>query len=215
MMGLSPRVRGNRNRGGSAFPLPRSIPAGAGEPRSRYQGRLVTGVYPRGCGGTQPLPVMRRPVIGLSPRVRGNPFVAGGDPRHPRSIPAGAGEPSPRPPVAGRCRVYPRGCGGTHHHLRRLRPRVGLSPRVRGNRVQDAAVAVLDRSIPAGAGNLVQHGGQGDAGGSIPAGAGEPSLRAFAARILPVYPRGCGGTCTRWSHKRLGKGLSPRVRGNP
>ena len=50
--------------------------------------------------------------------------------------------------------------------------------------------------------------------GSIPACAGEPPYRIFPFRRIPVYPRVCGGTHSRF-HPSLSKaGLSPRVRGN-
>ena len=51
--GLSPRVRGNRAARHRAGRVPGSIPACAGEPRSRRaQGSIAT-VYPRVCGGTR------------------------------------------------------------------------------------------------------------------------------------------------------------------
>ena len=50
-------------------------------------------VYPRVCGGTlQPEP-RRRVRAGLSPRVRGNPLIAGIIILYLGSIPACAGEP--------------------------------------------------------------------------------------------------------------------------
>ena len=71
-MGLSPRVRGNLH----ATPVPAavrgSIPAGAGEPRTRSTARIRSGVYPRGCGGTSGGCKVGRTPQGLSPRVRGN-----------------------------------------------------------------------------------------------------------------------------------------------
>ena len=52
-----------------------------------------TPVYPRACGGTQGALEAGQDLLGLSPRLRGNPF----DPDHKssgvRSIPAPAGEP--------------------------------------------------------------------------------------------------------------------------
>ena len=51
--------------------------------------------------------------------------------------------------------------------------------------------------------------------GSIPAYAGEP--RIVHGAILPclVYPRVCGGTRTAAGAGLCGRGLSPRMRGNP
>ena len=71
--GLSPRVRGNRVRGGRVIAGPRSIPASAGEPW-RY-------------------PCMGWRSNGLSPRVRGNLLLKEGVYPVERSIPASAGEP--------------------------------------------------------------------------------------------------------------------------
>ncbi len=51
--------------------------------------------------------------------------------------------------------------------------------------------------------------------GSIPACAGEPSRYWGSLSRFSVYPRVCGGTPSGGGSKRLHKGLSPRVRGNP
>ena len=50
---------------------------------------------------------------------------------------------------------------------------------------------------------------------SIPARAGEPSTRPGTPGLRWVYPRACGGTSSTPSGTACGKGLSPRVRGNP
>ena len=75
------------------------------------------------------------PAQGLSPRVRGN--LPGGTRRFvgARSIPACAGEPWKDWGKADRCKVYPRVCGGTDHTAGEYVNAVGLSPRVRGNRI--------------------------------------------------------------------------------
>ena len=71
-MGLSPRVRGNRDCHGALADVRRSIPASAGEPHTLTVTGDVIAVYPRECGGTDaeggPMQFER----GLSPRVRGN-----------------------------------------------------------------------------------------------------------------------------------------------
>ena len=151
-------------------------------------------VYPRVCGGTCRRWPAIRAQVGLSPRVRGNPGeiveqdAAGG------SIPACAGEPPSWLPRASSGTVYPRVCGGTPLLLVLGSHRVGLSPRVRGNR-----------------GLIV---GEIDGDGSIPACAGEPSRQAAPPPFRRVYPRVCGGTAPRASSRSPRKGLSPRVRGN-
>ena len=93
----------------------------------------ISRVYPRACGGTVERFGSERDDTGLSPRVRGNPFllsstgIANGlSPRvrgnHERqlhaeiqhgSIPARAGEPDRLRYRHSRARVYPRACGGT------------------------------------------------------------------------------------------------------
>ena len=130
--GLSPRVRGNRPRAGGTGGKPWSIPACAGEPHCD-----------RSCG---------RLVSGLSPRVRGN-RASGVHPQgSPRSIPACAGEPSGRALLSGIASVYPRVCGGTRIYGEEAAGPIGLSPRVRGNRLELLAQYGGEGSIPACAG---------------------------------------------------------------
>ena len=131
---------------------------------------------------------------GLSPRVRGNPYLALAAVSPTRSIPARAGEPDniryshSRPPV------YPRACGGTAELAPRIDFPEGLSPRVRGNRG-----AIRKNPI---------------AGRSIPARAGEPGYHIGEEAHAEVYPRACGGTTPSASANSPVWGLSPRVRGN-
>ena len=70
--GLSPRVRGNRAPCGSSRTRTRSIPACAGEPIPAAIRCRTRRVYPRVCGGTEPVLDDDAWVGGLSPRVRGN-----------------------------------------------------------------------------------------------------------------------------------------------
>ena len=95
--GLSPRVRGNQLAMIQPPTDVRSIPARAGEPRRCFRVQLQPGVYPRACGGTasckDPV-VVQQPVIGLSPRVRGNPAGGSTTVILDGSIPARAGEPA-------------------------------------------------------------------------------------------------------------------------
>ena len=51
--------------------------------------------------------------------------------------------------------------------------------------------------------------------GSIPACAGEPGVGVGSGFPSGVYPRVCGGTNPPGFGIRTGRGLSPRVRGNP
>ena len=52
LMGLSPRLRGNRRTEESVLDLDRSIPAPAGEPPCASVPSSISWVYPRACGGT-------------------------------------------------------------------------------------------------------------------------------------------------------------------
>ena len=112
-VGLSPRVRGNRDGDSSFRELPGSIPACAGEPCWADPSTAQSEVYPRVCGGTSGHTTMNICQQGLSPRVRGNHACA--KDRHPlvRSIPACAGEPTNRRRIGWLMKVYPRVCGGT------------------------------------------------------------------------------------------------------
>ena len=85
-------------------------------------------------------------------------------------------------------------CGGTHYLPEGEDSGGGLSPRVRGNRVEAAGG--------------VTH------AGSIPACAGEPVVDTTGDKVFRVYPRVCGGTHVGWLVLQGRRGLSPRVRGN-
>ena len=49
---------------------------------------------------------------------------------------------------------------------------------------------------------------------SIPADAGAPAARSASAGVVPVYPRGCGGTGLAPIGMARSLGLSPRMRGH-
>ena len=194
VIGLSPRVRGNRAAADGSDHHYRSIPACAGEPVSCLLTLWRRGVYPRVCGGTisDLTTLIARP--GLSPRVRGNRVQGVVHAHGFGSIPACAGEPGESHRRRRRCRVYPRVCGGTCGRPLCAPSVEGLSPRVRGNPV------IPEIEI--------------DVQGSIPACAGEP-LRCYPnATLLQVYPRVCGGTQPAIDAVAGVHGLSPRVRGN-
>ena len=193
--GLSPRVRGNLPSAGKPDSLSRSIPACAGEPGENPIMRRRTGVYPRVCGGTGSIRKRRAVSAGLSPRMRGNRINDPSDPTSEGSIPAYAGEPRRARALSRQTRVYPRVCGGTRWLSLARNFRSGLSPRMRGNRINDPSDPTSE--------------------GSIPAYAGEPRRARALSRQTRVYPRVCGGT--RWLSlaRNFRSGLSPRMRGNP
>ena len=111
--GLSPRVRGNPSGIDIDNECNGSIPACAGEPTASADGFAAPWVYPRVCGGTGPLPCRILPMLGLSPRVRGNRNAVSLTQTDLRSIPACAGEPAASSHLAAAAAVYPRVCGGT------------------------------------------------------------------------------------------------------
>ena len=161
LVGLSPRVRGNRNMNHPPMIPEGSIPARAGEPASANCPDARPTVYPRACGGTRHQLQKIYPPWGLSPRVRGNLIRDEPEVWQVRSIPARAGEPSGSIGWWGRRGVYPRACGGTHQQPLAYTNITGLSPRVRGN-LADASPSPAQF-------------------GSIPARAGEPALTASSA----------------------------------
>ena len=192
--GLSPRVRGNLLLDQRLRANLRSIPACAGEPHRKAIQRRLREVYPRVCGGTEFPVFVKHKGHGLSPRVRGNRCWIGRRGTRWWSIPACAGEPHGRSLTIDSATVYPRVCGGTVNAHAPKRRAPGLSPRVRGNRLQ---------SLP----SLVEE-------GSIPACAGEPSTPEHDHSQYEVYPRVCGGTAAAMKADAVVLGLSPRVRGN-
>ena len=179
---------------GCGRPCP-SIPACAGEPLPLTSLLSGIGVYPRVCGGT----ATPRPKClgsdGLSPRVRGNrPHVVAAY-RWPGSIPACVGEPLQTGEPHSGAEVYPRVCGGTGFNHTAGPNERGLSPRMRGNRIEVNPEYCAARSIPAYA--------------------GEPCNLNRLSYRRQVYPRVCGGTADV-AYAAIGRmGLSPRMRGNP
>ena len=173
-MGLSPRVRGNRDDFCHYVSCGGSIPACAGEPKGACTGRRNPSVYPRVCGGTTSCTFLMFARMGLSPRVRGNQSFVQQCAALAGSIPACAGEPTSDTWISSCSGVYPRVCGGTSFIAHALRFLMGLSPRVRGNHEDSVHRFWHERSIPACA--------------------GEPRayIRMIATRR--VYPRVCGGT---------------------
>ena len=192
--GLSPRVRGNPSDDSDGPGASRSIPARAGEPRRCRSASTYGRVYPRACGGTVESGSESGVADGLSPRVRGNQTDPGARQGGQGSIPARAGEPTVTIPSQWGHGVYPRACGGTGSEPMEMFHDRGLSPRVRGNPIQNFANLGYYRSIPARA--------------------GEPAWCPCAGNWPTVYPRACGGTARWASTPTRRRGLSPRVRGN-
>ena len=153
--GLSPRLRGNLQGLGLTPPGNRVYPPSAGEPITGPFRRRQLKVYPRVCGGTPSTPWRTNCSTGLSPRLRGNRLQGRRERPDHGSIPASAGEPPWPCRRSGRCRVYPRVCGGTDG---------GFDTRT-----------IRVRSIPASAGEPWQASGQRGGTRVYPRVCGEPS----------------------------------------
>ena len=194
VLGLSPRVRGNRR---SPRPSPAGsgpIPACAGQPSSHPGSRAQWGAYPRVCGATAPGRPAFSELQGLSPRVRGNRALGEARAVALGPIPACAGQPNSQRTVQIKAGAYPRVCGATPPvEALRLLLR-GLSPRVRGNRVN----------------TKIRPGGK----RPIPACAGQPCIKRRPHESSWAYPRVCGATALKSICLAISMGLSPRVRGN-
>ena len=132
-LGLSPPTRGNRLSSRRSRCPRGSIPAHAGEPRSKKLGLTSPKVYPRPRGGTGGFAAMGAGFAGLSPPTRGNLPVVNFARLDVGSIPAHAGEPLQGLFRAIFGKVYPRPRGGTIRPSTVKRGAYGLSPPTRGN----------------------------------------------------------------------------------
>ena len=110
------------------------------------------------------------------------------------SIPAHAGEPIPAMMIGFAAWVYPRACGGAHRGDPSAVLEAGLSPRMRGSRLEASLHALGE--------------------GSIPAHAGEPVVVLVGSSLARVYPRACGGAIGYRPMRASQRGLSPRMRGS-
>ena len=131
---------------------------------------------------------------GLSPRVRGSRPPPRPVAHRQGIIPACAGKPSSRPAKCQTHKDYPRVCGEAATASASAGAIRGLSPRVRGSRVQ-------------GLGKVLRP-------GIIPACAGKPGRRRARPPRPRDYPRVCGEAAAVAVHVGITEGLSPRVRGS-
>ena len=193
MSGLSPRVRGIRQR---AFEHQRrrgSIPACTGNPGTVLCAASWRRVYPR-VYGESPLTRLLVPLLaGLSPRVRGIQGQPGDGRAASGSIPACTGNPPCGSAARTPRRVYPRVYGESSASYSPSGIAPGLSPRVRG--IRYVGVDQVDRD------------------GSIPACTGNPSMLSPTFPANGVYPRVYGESLLNGPLCAPQEGLSPRVRG--
>ncbi len=155
VMGLSPRGRGKHISSQRSRRPGGSIPAWAGETRTRLQQKFLHKVYPRVGGGNRYRITKSDLAEGLSPRGRGKRALPRHEVAQARSIPAWAGETRWRRCPSHSPGVYPRVGGGNRRCPGRVSCLRGLSPRGRGKPVIPRGDALLAGSIPAWAGETV------------------------------------------------------------
>ena len=192
--GLSPCVRGNRLRGLLRDAGRGPIPVRTGEPPAGGGRRPSPWAYPRAYGGTFEAHDVATVNWGLSPCVRGNLIAGSVIQKSKGPIPVRTGEPRRHARYPPGLRAYPRAYGGPDNRGSRRPIRRGLSPCVRGNLLQGAAVRPLE--------------------GPIPVRTGEPWRLSILAMPSRAYPRAYGGTSPPWVDVPAILGLSPCVRGN-
>ncbi len=193
--GPSPPTRGSREGNARTISRLGSIPAHAGEPRSR--GATPTGgrVHPRPRGGAARVLCAAMGRVGPSPPTRGSHRARDRARGHRRSIPAHAGEPAKHSTNAAVDRVHPRPRGGARSSSSTRGGSTGPSPPTRGSR----------------AGRVHGEG----LSGSIPAHAGEPPPPPAASDARWVHPRPRGGARTGSPAASGARGPSPPTRGSP
>ena len=171
----------------------RIIPADAGNTIGMPCRKAWRADHPRGCGEHIPQALIQAGGEGSSPRMRGT-LVTWADRDGPvRVIPADAGNTIIIALPAYAIGDHPRGCGEHGQALSTVQSRPGSSPRMRGTRGADAALAPV--------------------GGIIPADAGNTSAWSIMLVSPRDHPRGCGEHVVVVRVERPELGSSPRMRG--
>ena len=150
--GLSPRMRGSLICMRSATTIAGPIPAHAGQPRALARKVPASRAYPRACGAARSSALMMVTPAGLSPRMRGSRRTVDDREQASGPIPAHAGQPATRTPLALFIRAYPRACGAARRPVKRSRRCLGLSPRMRGSLWRVSRYLCCEGPIPAHAG---------------------------------------------------------------
>ena len=151
--GLSPLARGTLILVAHADPVPRFIPAGAGNTIRTLPMILLKAVYPRWRGEHTIVRFNNNDRSGLSPLARGTRCQSLPTPGRRRFIPAGAGNTQKACTTSTVKTVYPRWRGEHKKTSVRLLYPIGLSPLARGTLPGVDHALVQARFIPAGAGN--------------------------------------------------------------
>ncbi len=150
--GPSPRARGKlHSTAGWCLPT-RSIPACAGEAHRIFHSSVVGKVHPRVRGGSARADTRSGLTEGPSPRARGKRMHRGEAIRGPGSIPACAGEATPKSAKNDGRQVHPRVRGGSAARVALVTAQGGPSPRARGKLIHVWGGGVNQGSIPACAG---------------------------------------------------------------
>ncbi len=157
--GPSPHTRGSRWRRQPQGPSKGSIPAYAGQPRSRRTCCETRRVHPRIRGAAAARRCWRARSSGPSPHTRGSPSISIPVNRKLGSIPAYAGQPRCFAALRIPRRVHPRIRGAALVEPTDAGPARGPSPHTRGSRICEPSVRVLIGSIPAYAGQPWAHHG--------------------------------------------------------
>ena len=191
--GSSPRVRGTL-----AFLLVpqhqwRFIPACAGNTQKYPPVFGQNTVHPRVCGEHNETAIYLPNISGSSPRVRGTRAMNPINRRHPRFIPACAGNTEHPKYIGAYFTVHPRVCGEHSRYGLVDLTKAGSSPRVRGTPVTCTIRVSCWRFIPACAGNTY--------------------TLAYSRLRWSVHPRVCGEHHQRMQRLDRASGSSPRVRG--
>ena len=151
--GSSPQARGTPSPMPPPVPLPRFIPAGAGNTTSVPRTCLTSPVHPRRRG--EHLSVVKAVTVaaGSSPQARGTRRLLGWQPLATRFIPAGAGNTAFVSRHERERPVHPRRRG--EHTASEDFPICadGSSPQARGTRARPSHNSLISWFIPAGAGN--------------------------------------------------------------
>ncbi len=150
--GSSPRVRGKLLHLVAQLVDLRIIPARAGQTRRRRTAPRPRPDHPRACGANGGIRVRLHHPPGSSPRVRGKRGRGADVGRHPRIIPARAGQTSMCQCVRVAQADHPRACGANTLQPCALPREDGSSPRVRGKLGELGIIVGLGRIIPARAG---------------------------------------------------------------
>ena len=193
--GSSPRMRGTPSTASCMTSGSGIIPADAGNTKYQLFCTRPREDHPRGCGEHYHNCFASLRHWGSSPRMRGTrpSFIHGAEPT--RIIPADAGNTPSLFRLLRLKRDHPRGCGEHLFNLEAGDGAAGSSPRMRGTRGADAALAPV--------------------GGIIPADAGNTSARDSRRVGIKDHPRGCGEHGADALRRNCHSGSSPRMRGTP